>query len=169
MVVFCKCVHLQSISFQKNQMHQMPSLHYDINVSNILLLLIINVSCHVYKYGSPMYSNQLNIPSHIQRLLSSLQFTISSLVFSLSPKMKFGAKVIQPRSKAQHLIYWFLKRENNILQLQNQDICVGYVCILMCLLCVAWVNFVCIIQIIHIIRSHVQNGRLLHCFDDMYW
>ena len=44
MVVFCKCVHLQSISFQKNQMHQMPSLHYDINVSTILLLLIINVS-----------------------------------------------------------------------------------------------------------------------------
>ena len=94
----------------------MPSLHYDINVSNILLLLIINVSCYGYRYGivcSPMYSNQLNIPSHIQRLLSSLKFTISSRVFSLSPKMKFGAKIIQPRSKAQHLIYWFLKRQNN--------------------------------------------------------
>ena len=132
----------------------MPSLHYDIKVSTILLLLIISVSCYGYQYGitcnetnetknsffashlhitivctpseydisidmgklfihNPIYSNQLNIPSHIQRLLSSLKFTISSLVFSLSPKMKFGAKVIQPRSKAQHLIYWFLKRQNN--------------------------------------------------------
>ena len=136
----------------------MPSLHYDINVSTILLLLIINASCYGYKYGitcSPMYSNQLNIPSHIQRLLSSLKFTISSLVFSLSPKMKFGAKIIQPRSKAQHLIYWFLKRQNNIVQQENQDICVVYVCLLMCLLCIAWVNFVCTIQIILIIRSYI--------------